>query len=85
MIGRAKLVAATLVVVGAFLSFLDLRYAPHHLLLQSSPQRPPWLSWAAWAMPTASALLYIILDVVERRRKQREPSNTEQVLDQSED
>ena len=39
-----KIVAATLVVVGVVVGFVDIKYAPDHILAESSPDRPQWLS-----------------------------------------
>jgi len=35
-----KIIAGTLVVVGIVVGFIELRYAPHTLLRESSPDRP---------------------------------------------
>jgi hypothetical protein len=62
-IAGLKIVAATLVIVGVVVGFVDMKYAPHHLLLESSPDRPWWLStWLGWAVTSAAAILYIVLD-----------------------
>ena len=72
-----KAVAATLVVVGAFLGYLHLKYAPHTLLLESSPARPGWLGWVAWLVASLAAFLYIGVDIAEwwSRRKGTAPSS----------
>ncbi len=64
MITKLKIVAATVVIVGIIIGYLDItKYAPHSLLLESSPDRPRWLpSWLGWAVTSASAILYILLD-----------------------
>jgi hypothetical protein len=62
-----KIVAATLVVVGIVLGFLNLYYAPHNLILNSSPNRPSWLPWLSWLVTAASAFLYIIADYYSRK------------------
>jgi hypothetical protein len=65
MIETLKIVAATVVVVGIVVSFLDRWYAPHALLLESSPRRPWWLAWLGWFLTSIPAVLYIVLDYLE--------------------
>ena len=48
-----KIIAGTLVVVGIVVGFIELRYAPHALLLQSSPDRPWWLPWGVGRLLTS--------------------------------
>ena len=63
MITKLKIVAATVVIVGIIIGYLDIKYEPQSLLLESSPDRPRWLpSWLGWAVTSASAILYILLD-----------------------
>src|SRR4030095_10333313 len=63
VITSLKIIAATLVVVGIVVGFLELRYAPHRLLLQSSPDRPWWLpERIGWLLTSVTAILYIVLD-----------------------
>lgn len=57
-----KLVAGTLVVVGVVLGLLNQLLAPSALILESSPNRPKWMPWAAWAVPSFSALIYLYID-----------------------
>ena len=68
MISKLKIVAATIVIVGVIVGFLEMRYAPHGLLLESSPDRPAWLpGWLGWAVASASAILYIVLDYLQSK------------------
>jgi hypothetical protein len=67
MIEKLKIVTATVVIVGIVVSFLDRWYAPHSLLLQSSPNRPWWLAWLVWVLTSVPAILYILLDYLESR------------------
>jgi hypothetical protein len=61
-----KILAAILVGIGVVLAFLDIKYRPHGLLLESSPTRPTWLSaWLCWAVTSLAAILYIVLDWIE--------------------
>jgi hypothetical protein len=63
VITSLKIVAATLVVVGIVVGFIELRYAPHTLLLESSPDRPWWLpKGIGWLLTSVTAILYIVLD-----------------------
>ena len=48
MITSLKIIAGTLVVVGIVVGFIELRYAPHTLLRESSPDRPWWLPKGDW-------------------------------------
>jgi len=59
-----KIFAATLVVVGIVVGFISLQYAPSALLLESSRERPAWLPWLGWSIPSAAAVLYIVVDLV---------------------
>jgi hypothetical protein len=68
MISKLKIVAATIVIVGVIVGFLEMKYAPHGLLLESSPDRPYWLpQWLGWAVTSAAAILYIVLDYLESK------------------
>ena len=57
-----KIIAATLTVVGAILSVLDKIFAPHHLLLESSPSYPDFLRTTGWLFLLIPPLIYIALD-----------------------
>jgi hypothetical protein len=76
MITTLKIASATLVIVGVVAGFLDLLYAPHYLMLHSSPKRPAWLRWLVWAVASSSAILYIVLDYLQSQSRafQREGS-----------
>ena len=67
MIGLLKIIAATSVVFGIVISFINLKYSPHTLLLESSPKRPAWLQWLGWFITSAAAVLYIVADFVGSR------------------
>ena len=67
MLTELKIAAATLVVVGIVVGFINIRYAPHTLLLESSPNRPWWLPWVAWLLSSLSAAFYIVLDFMASR------------------
>jgi hypothetical protein len=70
MISKLKIVAATIVIMGVVVGYLDMRYAPHGLLLEDSPDRPFWLApWLGWAVTSASAVLYIVLDYLESKSR----------------
>ncbi len=64
-----KIVAATLTVLGIILSFLNLLYTPHVLVLESSPTQPPWFPWVSWIILSLGPIVYIIVDILELRRK----------------
>ena len=66
MIEKLKLVAGTLVLVGAVLGFLYLKYAPQELRLAASPKRPWWVPWLVWAVTSGSAVIYVVLDWIQR-------------------
>src|SRR5262245_18970313 len=61
-----KIVAATLVVVGAIWGFI---YGPDQILAVGSPERP-WLlpTWVGWAMSSTAAMLYVALDYLKSRQ-----------------
>jgi hypothetical protein len=64
-----KIVAATLVFVGAIWGFIDINYAPDQILAEGSPERPWWLpTWVGWAMSSTAAILYIVLDYLKSRK-----------------
>ena len=62
-----KIAAAGLVMVGIVVGLINLKLAPHSLLLESSPHRPRWLPWLVWILSSASALAYIALDFFASR------------------
>jgi hypothetical protein len=69
VITSLKIITGTLVVVGIVVGFIELRYAPHVLLLQSSPDRPRWLpKGIGWLLTSATAILYIVLDYLAAQR-----------------
>ncbi len=57
-----KIVAGTLTVVGAILSVFDKIFAPHHLVLESSPNYPGALRIIGWLFLLIPPLIYITLD-----------------------
>lgn len=59
-----KAVCGTLVVVGLLINFFERKYAPHTLLLESSPNFPSWLGWAGWVVALSAAVGYFIVDVI---------------------
>jgi len=68
MISKLKIIAAVVVIAGVIVGYLEMKYAPHGLLLESSPDRPSWLpGWLGWAVASASAILYILLDYLESK------------------
>jgi len=63
VITSLKIIAGTLVVVGIVVGFIELRYAPHTLLRESSPDRPWWLpKGIGWLLTSVTAIMYIVLD-----------------------
>ena len=58
-----KIVCGTLVVVALVINFFERKFAPHVLLLQSSPRFPSWLGWLGWGLAAIAALTYFYLDV----------------------
>ena len=57
-----KIIAASFTVVGVILSVLDKIYAPHRLLLESSPNYPEFLRYLGWLFLIVPPLIYIGLD-----------------------
>ena len=63
-----KIITGTLVVVGIVVGFIEFRYAPHRLLLESSPDRPWWLpARIGWLLTSVTAILYLVLDYLASR------------------
>jgi hypothetical protein len=58
-----KIVAGTTTIIGIILSVLNKTYAPHYLLLASSPDFPECLRTAAWLTPLIASFFYIALDL----------------------
>ena len=68
MITSLKIIAGTLVVVGVVVGFIELRFRPHHLALESSPTRPRWLpEGIGWFLTSITAILYLALDYLASR------------------
>lgn len=59
-----KAVCGTLVVVGLLINFFERKYAPHALLLESSPNFPAWLGWAGWVVALLASVGYFLIDVI---------------------
>ena len=57
-----KIISATLTLVGAILSIFDKIFAPHHLLLEGSPNYPDALRTVGWLFLLIPPLIYIALD-----------------------
>ena len=57
-----KLIAATLTVVGVFLSILDRIYSPQHILKESNLDYPDILRTLGWLFLIIPPLIYILLD-----------------------
>ena len=68
-IGSIKLIAGTLIIVSLVIGFLEKWYAPHMIVLESSPDFPNWLGWAGWIIAASAALTYIGLDVFEHLKQ----------------
>jgi hypothetical protein len=60
-----KVIAGTLLVVGLAINFFERWYAPHTLLLESSPNFPTWLAWLGWVLAAVAAITYFGVDIVE--------------------
>jgi len=58
-----KVSCGTLVVIALVINFFERRYAPHTLLLESSPRFPSWLGWLGWSLASLAALAYFYIDV----------------------
>ena len=78
-----KLIGQVCAVIGIILLFFDILFAPHTILLESSPSRPSWLSWAIWVITAAGTITYIVADrlsttetkVPIQIEQQRNPTN----------
>ena len=56
---KLKLIGQVCAVIGIVLLFFDNLFEPHCLLLQSSPSKPTWLSWAIWCITAFGTISYI--------------------------
>ena len=54
-----KLIGEYLAVIGLAFMLWDNINAPHALLLESSPSRPPWVSWIAFVVTETGTIIYI--------------------------
>jgi hypothetical protein len=59
------------VVVGVVVGFFTLYYAPDYLVLESSPKHTWRLDWLGWFISSVTAISYVVLDYLERRRRRR--------------
>ena len=57
-----KDITAIVIIIGAIVSFFNVKLKPHVWLRESSPKRPKWLPWLSWILTSIPAILYIILD-----------------------
>jgi protein-S-isoprenylcysteine O-methyltransferase Ste14 len=59
----AKVIFGTLVVVGLVINFFERWFAPHMLLVESSPNFPAWLGWTGWVVAALAAVGYFVIDI----------------------
>ena len=59
----AKVIFGTLVAVGLVINFFERWFAPHTLLLESSPNFPAWLGWTGWVVAALAAVGYFVIDI----------------------
>jgi hypothetical protein len=59
-----KIICGTLIAVGLIINFFERWFAPHHLLLESSPDFPAWLGWVGWVVAALAAAGYFVLDII---------------------
>ncbi len=64
-----KVAAGVALVLGVVMGFFSLLYAPHTLVLESSPPQASWLPWLSWIVASLSAIAYIVIDVIEHRSR----------------
>ena len=60
-----KVAAGTISLVGVIFSFIERRYAPTYLIVESSSTVPDWVGWASWALATVGLVTYVLVDVAE--------------------
>jgi hypothetical protein len=63
-----KVIAGTLLVISLVIGFLERWYAPHVLLLESSPGFPRWIGWLGLFLAVLGTVAYVGVDFVEGRR-----------------
>ena len=64
IVHTAKVICGTLVSTGLLINFFERWFAPHTLLLESSPRFPAWLGWLGWLVAAAAAVGYFVIDLI---------------------
>ena len=64
LVHTIKIICGTLVAVGLVINFFERWFAPHTLLLESSPNFPAWLGWVGWGVAALAAVAYFVLDII---------------------
>ena len=59
----AKVICGTLVAVALVINFFERCFAPHMVVLESSPNFPAWLGWVAWVVAAFAAVGYFVIDI----------------------
>lgn len=63
-VNTIKMICGTLVAVGLVINFFERWFAPHTLLLESSPEFPSWMGWVGWVVAAVAAAGYFALDTL---------------------
>jgi len=59
-----RIVCGTMVAMGFTINFFERWFAPHALLLETSPRFPAWLGWLGWAAAALAAIGYFAIDII---------------------
>ena len=58
-----KIIFGMLVAAGLVIGFFERWFAPHSILMESSPNFPNWLGWVGWVMASVAAIGYVWIDI----------------------
>jgi hypothetical protein len=62
-LGAAKIVLATVTVLGVVLTFVEKWFAPTAMILEGPDPAPAWVGWLAFIAASFGAIGYILIDV----------------------
>lgn len=66
-----KLISGTVLFIGLVFGFIDRYYAPTAIVTENSTILPAWMGWIGWILPSAAAVVYVLMDFLEWLRRRR--------------